>query len=138
MNKESELEADARHDVSLLTIQAVAEAIQDVGKIPADKLYVQLRDTLKLHEYQQVIGALKRIGLVTETPGHLLSWNGPQIRKTGKPMNIVLSRIPEHALETVRIIAAVEGATLNTPEDYERFIRENEDALEVVLPYVDL
>jgi len=80
MNNGNEREADAKLDVSLLTIQAVAEVMRDIGEIPSGKLYARLTGTLELHEYQQVIGTLKRIGLVTETPGPLLSWNGTRIQ----------------------------------------------------------
>ena len=52
-------------------------------------------------------------------------------------MKIDLTQIPGDALETVRIIAAVEGKTLKTPEDYIRYLNEDEDALEVVLPYIE-
>ena len=52
-------------------------------------------------------------------------------------MKIDLSQIPEPILETVRLFAAVEGVTLNTPEDYVRYLHEDEDALEIVLPYID-
>lgn len=65
-------------DVSLLTIQEVAEVIQDFGEISSGKLYAQLTNKLKLHEYQQVINALKRVGLVAERPGQLLCWNRPE------------------------------------------------------------
>ena len=52
-------------------------------------------------------------------------------------MNIDLSKIPEHALEAVRIVAATQGETLQSPEDYLRYLHEDEDALEIVLPYID-
>lgn len=76
MNEENELEAGAMPDVSLLTIQAVAEVIQDFGEITSGKLYAQLTNMLKLHDCQQAISALKRVGLVAERPGQLLCWNG--------------------------------------------------------------
>lgn len=52
-------------------------------------------------------------------------------------MNIDLSKIPEHALEAVRDIAADQGERLTTPEDFIRYLYEDEDALEIVLPYID-
>jgi hypothetical protein len=52
-------------------------------------------------------------------------------------MSIDLSQVPEPIMETVRLFAAVEGVTLTKPEDYARYILEDEDALEIVLPYID-
>ena len=52
-------------------------------------------------------------------------------------MKIDLSTIPDHALEAVRDIAAEQGETLNMPEDFIRYLREDEEALEVVLPYIE-
>jgi hypothetical protein len=52
-------------------------------------------------------------------------------------MQIDLSRIPAPIMETVRLFAAIEGIIVQTPEDYERYILEDKDALEVALPYID-
>jgi hypothetical protein len=52
-------------------------------------------------------------------------------------MSMDLSQVPEPIMETVRLFAAVEGVTLTKPEDYARYILEDEDALEIVLPYID-
>ncbi len=52
-------------------------------------------------------------------------------------MKIDLSRIPAPIMETVRLFAAVEGVTLQTREDYEWYILEDKDALEVSLPYIE-
>lgn len=52
-------------------------------------------------------------------------------------MKIDLSQIPEDALDTVRQIAAAEGVKLKTPNDVIRYLHEDEEALEVVLPYIE-
>ena len=52
-------------------------------------------------------------------------------------MKIDLSTIPEHALQTVRDIAAEQGVTLKAPNDVIRYLHEDEEALEVVLPYIE-
>jgi hypothetical protein len=52
-------------------------------------------------------------------------------------MKIDLSIIPEHALQAVRDIAAEQGVTLNAQEELIRYLHEDEEALEVVLPYIE-
>lgn len=53
-------------------------------------------------------------------------------------MRIQISEIPPELLEAVREIAAGQGVVLTRPEDLERYILEDEDAQELVLPYIDL
>lgn len=65
-------------EAALGTIQAIAETIRDLGEVPSGVLYARLMGTLPLHDYNRVIDILKRSGLVTETPGHLLRWSGPK------------------------------------------------------------
>lgn len=52
-------------------------------------------------------------------------------------MKIDLSQIPEHALEAVRQIAAAQGEKLTTPEDVICYLHDDEEALELVLSYIE-
>ena len=52
-------------------------------------------------------------------------------------MKIDLSTIPEDALQAVRDIAAEQGVKLKTPKDVIRYLHEDEEALEVVMPYIE-
>ena len=36
---------------------------------------------IELRDYDLILDTLKRAGLVTETPGHLLKWNHPERHK---------------------------------------------------------
>ena len=62
---------------ALAITRAVADAIKSLGEVPSGHLYAHLMGKLSLNEYTQVIGILKRAGLVTES-SHLLKWVGPQ------------------------------------------------------------
>lgn len=63
---------------ALNVVQAIAKTIRELGEVPSGELYTRLMGKLEMHQYEQVIGILKRTGLVIETPGHLLRWKGPQ------------------------------------------------------------
>jgi hypothetical protein len=65
-------------NAALNVVQAIAETIRELGEVPSGELYARLMRKLDHHQYDQVIGILKRTGLVTETPGHLLRWNEPE------------------------------------------------------------
>lgn len=62
---------------ALKTVQAVAEAIKELGSVPSGELYAQLMGHLSLSAYTRVIDTLKRTGLVKES-NHLLTWIGPK------------------------------------------------------------
>lgn len=61
---------------ALAYVKAIAEAIQEAKEIPSGHLYAVLMDKMSLDQYNQIIGILKRTGLVTEDH-HLLKWNEP-------------------------------------------------------------
>jgi hypothetical protein len=54
---------------------AVGETIRELGEVPSGHLYANLMGRLTLEDYQGVIRALKRTGLVTEDH-HVLRWVG--------------------------------------------------------------
>lgn len=61
------------------TVQAVAEAVRELGQVPAGTLYAQLMSAgVTLVGFEQIIGSLSRAGLVSRR-GDLLCWIGPQI-----------------------------------------------------------
>lgn len=65
---------------SLLEIVGlVGQAIASLGEVPSGALYARLCGRMDLDAYQSVIGLLKRAGLVTESPAHLLRWSGPAL-----------------------------------------------------------
>jgi hypothetical protein len=59
-------------------LKAFAEIIYRAGEVPSGELYVRVMHKMSLDDYNRLIATLKRTGLVTETPGHLLRWTGPQ------------------------------------------------------------
>ena len=65
-------------EATFQVLKALAEIIDHAGEVPSGELYARLMGTVTLDEYQRLIGSLKRTGLVTETPGHLLRWSGPR------------------------------------------------------------
>lgn len=59
-------------------LKALAETIHHAGEIPSGELYARIMGKVTLRDYNRLVAALKRTGLVTETPGHLLRWIGPE------------------------------------------------------------
>lgn len=59
------------------TIAAIAEAIRDLGEIPAGHLYGRLAGMLTIGDFERIIAILERTKLI-EKHGHLLVWTGPQ------------------------------------------------------------
>jgi FAD/FMN-containing dehydrogenase len=62
---------------AIATVEAIAEAIRDLGGVPSGHLYVGLMDKLSLNMYQGIVAKLKQAGLVSEA-GHYLTWIGPK------------------------------------------------------------
>jgi hypothetical protein len=60
-------------------LQAVAEAIRELGEVPSGHLYANLMNKLSLAQFEQVLGVLKGAGLVRESNAHLLTWIGPAL-----------------------------------------------------------
>jgi len=65
----------ARMQAGFTLLHALAETIRFLGEVPSGEVYAKLSGRITLGDYEQAISILKRSGLVTETPGHLLRWN---------------------------------------------------------------
>lgn len=63
-------------DAALQTIRAVADAIQELDRVPSGHLYAQLMGHMDIHTYNSVIACLKGAGLIEEK-NHELIWTGP-------------------------------------------------------------
>ena len=63
---------------AVAVVAAVGEAIRGLGSVPSGHLYAQLMGKMNLDQYNQVIGILKRAGLVSES-FHELKWVGPEV-----------------------------------------------------------
>lgn len=61
-------------NAGLKKVQAIAEAIRELGAVPSGHLYAQVMGHLSESEYQKIIGILKGAGLVVETNAHMLVW----------------------------------------------------------------
>lgn len=72
--------SETRHqlEAAIQALKALAEIIRHAGEVPSGELYARLMGKLTLEDYTRLIRTLKRTGLVTETPGHLLRWVGPK------------------------------------------------------------
>ena len=65
-------------EAAIQALKALAEIIRHAGEVPSGELYARLMHKVTLEDYTRLIETLKRTGLVTETPGHLLRWAGPK------------------------------------------------------------
>ena len=59
-------------------VQAVGDAIRDLGRVPSGHLYARLMGHFTLEQYGAIIDVLKRAGLVREEC-HELIWVEPAI-----------------------------------------------------------
>lgn len=55
---------------------AVAEAIRDLGQVPAGHAYAHVMAYLSLEQFEAIIAVLVKQGLVRRDPSHLLTWIG--------------------------------------------------------------
>lgn len=62
---------------TLDAVQAICEAVREVGQIPSGHLYAMVCGNLSLEQYQRVLEVAKRAGLIKET-NNLLRWTGPE------------------------------------------------------------
>lgn len=57
---------------------AIAEAIRELGTVPAGTLYAHLMSKFSIQQFDAIIAILVKAGLVSNI-GHQLRWIGPQI-----------------------------------------------------------
>jgi hypothetical protein len=60
-------------EAGIKTVLAVAEAIKSLGSVPSGHLYARVMGFLSLSQYNQIIGILKKQGLIEESY-HELKW----------------------------------------------------------------
>jgi hypothetical protein len=66
---------NAQATTAIRIVSALAEAIRDLGQVPAGHLYASVMGTFNLDQYNQAIGVLIKAKLV-EDRHHLLLWIG--------------------------------------------------------------
>ena len=57
-------------------LTSVAMTIHELKTVPSGTLYAQLMGHMSLETYQSLVDCMKNIGLIKETPEHLLVWIG--------------------------------------------------------------
>ena len=63
--------------IRMLYIQAIADAIKELGTVPSGELYAHLmRHGISLEVYEKIINRLKDAGLIFVSTGHLIEWKG--------------------------------------------------------------
>ena len=66
---------------AMAIVHALAEAIRELGQVPAGHLYANVMGKLTHGQFEQAIGILVRAGVVRREPSHLLVWTGPELAK---------------------------------------------------------
>jgi hypothetical protein len=64
----------AQLSAGLNTIKAIADAIKELREVPSGHLYARIMSTLDYPSYEKIIGILTRAGLISVSPGHLITW----------------------------------------------------------------
>lgn len=72
------VDPETKHKSPLAIIEAIAEAIRDLGNVPSGHLYAQLCGAVTLNQYEGIISILIDAGLVRRASSHLLTWIGPK------------------------------------------------------------
>jgi hypothetical protein len=67
---------------SVRAIQAVAEAIRELGQVPAGTLYANICGSLDLQQFEKIISILVGAGLVKRDGSNLLTWQNPQTQNS--------------------------------------------------------
>ena len=63
--------------IRMLYIQAIADAIKELGTVPSGELYAQLmRHGISLEVYEKILNRLKDDGLIFVSSGHSITWKG--------------------------------------------------------------
>lgn len=65
----------------ILAVQAIAEAIRTLGRVPSGELYVRVAGHMSIDTYNKIIDTLKNASLVSETAAHELVWIDQQTAK---------------------------------------------------------
>ncbi len=68
--------ADQKARAALAIVQAIADTIREVGRIPSGHLYAQVMAHVSFNDYSGTIRLLSDAGLVRETAAHELVWIG--------------------------------------------------------------
>jgi hypothetical protein len=68
---------DAQVRAALKMLQAVAEAIREVGSTPAGPMYAMLCGVMSLNDFNNIIDMLVKSKLVKRDGSHMLTWIGP-------------------------------------------------------------
>jgi len=68
---------DQQIRAALKMVQAVAEAIRDVGQTPAGPMYAVLCGVMSLNDFNSIIDMLVQSKLVKRDGNHMLTWIGP-------------------------------------------------------------
>jgi hypothetical protein len=64
---------------ALALVAALADAIRDLGRVPAGHLYAGIMDRMSLESFNRAVEIMKAAGLVRES-NHELIWVGPELR----------------------------------------------------------
>jgi len=63
-------------EAALGMVQAMADAIKELGSVPSGHLYARVMGHMSLENYTAIIGVLIKAGLVEMDSSHLLRWVG--------------------------------------------------------------
>lgn len=59
-------------------VRAFADAIKELGQVPAGTLYAGVMDRMSLETFERMIGHLVESGVVERDATHMLTWKGVQ------------------------------------------------------------
>lgn len=71
---ETTVSRSARVAAAVNAVKAIADAIRELGQVPAGQLYAIVCGHFSLGDFDAIIGILCRAGLVKRDPSGLLHW----------------------------------------------------------------
>jgi hypothetical protein len=60
------------------TIRAIADAIRELGTVPAGTIYAVVMGKISLEAFEKILGILKGAQLIEQDQSSLLRWIGPK------------------------------------------------------------
>lgn len=60
------------------TVRAIADAIKEMGSVPAGTIYATVMSVMGLPAFERIIGTLTSAKLVKRDPSGMLHWIGPK------------------------------------------------------------
>ena len=64
---------EAQKQAAVKVVEAISEAIEELGEVPSGHLYARLMGHMSIDTYNSIIGVLQKLGRI-KVEHHLITW----------------------------------------------------------------